>query len=121
MIHIVENESIKTKSTVYSLVNHRNDVFSNKTRKFYGVFLVIYDVADYRNSGRTSCYKRFSVYNLQYAIREKSYGYENCCGRIQVADFMVLFTNNVACNHAKGHCCSGKGVKRCKRQKKTDD
>ena len=65
--------------------------------------------------------KRFSVYNLQYAIREKSNGYENCCGRIQVADFMVLFTNNVACNHAKGHCCSGKGVKCCKRQKKTDD
>ena len=55
MIYIVENESIKTKSTVYSLVNHRNDVFSNKTWKFYGVFLVIYDVADYRNSGRTSC------------------------------------------------------------------
>ena len=65
--------------------------------------------------------KWFSVYNLQDAIREKSNGYENCCGRIQVADFMVLFTNNVACNHAKGHCCSGKGVKRCKRQKKTDD
>lgn len=63
--------------------------------------------------------KWFSVYNLQDAIREKSNGYENCRGRIQVADFMVLFTNNVACNHAKGHCCSGKGVNRCKRQKKT--
>lgn len=37
---------MKTKSTVYSLVNHRNDVF-NKTRKFYGVILVIYYVADY--------------------------------------------------------------------------
>lgn len=38
---------MKTKSTVYSLVNHRDDVFSNKTRKFYGVILVIYYVADY--------------------------------------------------------------------------
>ena len=62
--------------------------------------------------------KWFSVYNLQDAIREKGNGYENCCGRIQVADFMVLFTNNIACNHTKGHRCSSKGVNRCKRQKK---
>ena len=62
--------------------------------------------------------KWFLVYNLQDAIREKSNGYENCCGRIQVADFMVLFTNNIACNHTKGHRCSSEGVNRCKRQKK---
>ena len=55
MIYIVENESIKTKSTVYCLVNHRNEVFSNETRKFYGVILVIYNVADKGKSGRTSC------------------------------------------------------------------
>ena len=55
MIYIVENKSIKTKSTVYSLVNHRNDVFSNETRTFYGVILVNYNVADNGNSGGTSC------------------------------------------------------------------
>ena len=54
MIYIVENELIKTKSTVYCLVNHGNDVFSNETRTFYGVILVICNVADNGNSGRTS-------------------------------------------------------------------
>lgn len=54
MIYIVENESIKTKSTLYCLENHRNEVFSNETRTFYGVILVIYNVADNGNSGRTS-------------------------------------------------------------------
>lgn len=102
-------------------MNHRNEVFRNETWTFYGVILVISNVAGAMEILVELAVKWFSVYNLQDAIREKSNGYENCCGRIQVADFMVLFTNSVARNHAKGHCCSGKGVNRCKRQKKRED
>ena len=68
MIYIVENESIKTKSTVSCLVNHRNEVFSNETWTFYGVILVIYNVADKENSGRTSCLIGFG---LQLTRRHK--------------------------------------------------
>ena len=71
MIYIMENESIKTKSTVYSLVNHRNDAISNETLKFCGVILVIYNVADNGNSSRTSC---SVVFGLQLTRRHKRKG-----------------------------------------------